>query len=221
MSNSNNTVIMNLVANATATNACNAAHTPMEHMRDAVNAQAKKGAGSSVALTEQALSGLVVLRANDAKDALSKALNKAANIHLPDRLQSAENGDYCARWMTPDEWLLSCPINQAFELETSLRSEVDGHIAVVNVSGGFSVFKLSGADARNVLRKSSVYDVNPENFPEGKVVNTLLAKSQVTLRALADDAFEIIVRRSFADYVWLWLQRAGSEYDIKLSLLDS
>ena len=49
MSNSNNTVIMNLVANATATNAGNAAKTPMEHMRDAVNAQAKKGAGSSVA----------------------------------------------------------------------------------------------------------------------------------------------------------------------------
>lgn len=221
MSNNNSVVVMNQLANATATSVGEAVQTPLEHLRDALNRQPKSGKKSSVSLTESALCGLLVIRANDTCKDVSEALQKIAGVELPDTLSSAENGEYCVRWMTPDEWLLSCPNANVFELENSLRASVDGHFALVNVSGGYSVLTLSGADARNILKKSCVYDLNPENFAPGKVVNTLLAKSQVTIRALADDAFEIIVRRSFADYVWLWLQRAGKEYNIQLALLDS
>ena len=29
-----------------------------------------------------------------------------------------------------------------------------------------------------------------------------------------NNAFELLVRRSFADYVFLWIQRAGKEYGV-------
>lgn len=194
--------------------------TPMQHVAQALKSSAASKAASSVLLAERELTGLLVLRANESREALSDALVNVAGISLPETLQSTESGAYCARWMSPDEWLLSCPNIEAFDIEKSLRAAVDGHFAVVNNSGGFSVMKLSGADARNVLKKSSVYDVSPENFAPGKVVNTTLAKAQVTLRALPDDAFELIIRRSFADYVWLWLQRAGNEYNMQFKLQD-
>ncbi len=78
-----------------------------------------------------------------------------------------------------------------------------------------SLLTLSGENALNVLKKSTAYDVHAENFGPGKVVNTVMAKAQVTLRAKSDGCFEIIVRRSFADYLWLWLQRAGKEYGLE------
>ena len=177
---------------------------------------------ATVALEEAAVTGLLVLRAGSASSALSKALQTQLTLSLPERLQSSETSTCCIRWMSPDEWLLSCPLEDCFAIEKALRSSVvgddaqnpKGHIAIVNVSGGYSVLKLMGTDASNVLKKSMAYDIDPVNFPVGKVVNTTLAKTQVTLRALPDTSYELVIRRSFADYVWLWLQRAGMEYGL-------
>jgi len=219
---SNTTVnVMNQHPKATFISGEDVSQTPLHHMVDAINARNSSSASttkSTVKLEEVQLTGMLVLRANDSRVALSKALEKLAGIALPDTLKSTESGTYCARWMSPDEWLVSCPNFYTFELEQSLRTAVDGHVAIVNNTGGYSVMKLSGIDARNVLKKSTVYDVSPENFQPGKVVNTTLAKAQVTLRALPDESFELIIRRSFADYVWLWLQRAGREYGMEFGL---
>lgn len=219
---SNKTVnVMNQCPNAAAVSGANVLQTPMHHVEAAIKARSATRAKTSVTLAEMKLTGLLVLRANASRDALSKALNKVAGIALPETLKSTESGAYCARWMAPDEWLVSCPNIEAFDIENSLRTAVDGHLAIVNNTGGYSVMRLYGNDARNVLKKSTVYDVSPENFQAGKVVNTTLAKAQVVLRALPDDAFELVVRRSFADYVWLWLQRAGKEYNMQFKMQES
>lgn len=177
------------------------------------------GAGTDVnskqkvpGLIEMPVSGLLTLRAASEAKSVGDALQAHCQIGLPQRLASQTAGSCCIRWMSPDEWLLSCPLDEAFSIEQHLRETVDGHFAVVNVSGGYSIFELQGHEARSVLMKSTGYDVHPDHFPVGKVVNTTFAKTQVTLRALAVDHYEIIVRRSFSDYLWMWLQRAGKEY---------
>ena len=177
---------------------------------------ASRTVASSVMLEEAAVTGILILRATTASKQLGKALRSTLKLDLPGRLESQSEGDrYCIRWMSPDEWMLTCPLNEAFDIERKLRSAVDGPIAIVNVSGGYSVLTLSGEDALKVLKKSTAYDVHAENFGPGKVVNTVMAKAQVTLRALPEGCYEIIVRRSFADYLWLWLQRAGREYGLE------
>lgn len=210
--------VMDQFANAASVSSSTVVKTPLQHIVKAVKARGPVNAKSSVTLAEMPLTGLLVLRADAARSELSDALLDVAGIALPETLKSTESGVYCARWMSPDEWLLSCPDIEAFDIEKSLRAAVDGHLAIVNNTGGYCVMQLSGADARNVLKKSTVYDVNAENLQPGKVVNTTLAKAQITLRALPDNAFELIVRRSFADYVWLWLQRAGREYTMKFKV---
>lgn len=166
----------------------------------------------SLTLTLMPVCGFLMLRAvNDGND-LRTALQKHYDLSLPERLQSQSQDDRCIRWMSPDAWLLSCPENTVENLEQHLRESVSGHVAIVNVSGGYAGFELHGSNARRVLMKSTGYDVHPDNFQAGKVVNTVFAKAQVTLRCVQDNHYEILVRRSFADYLWLWLQRAGKEY---------
>ncbi|MGF1737413.1 sarcosine oxidase subunit alpha family protein [Photobacterium satsumensis] len=116
-------------------------------------------------------------------------------------------------WLAPDEWLvLSSPKRQ---LEAMLHRQLQGHFSVVDVSGGQCVLVLSGLQAEAVLRKSTPYDVDIRSMPVGKCVGTAFAKTQVVLRRSAEMEFELVVRRSFADYLWLWLQDASEEYGLE------
>lgn len=172
----------------------------------------------AVLCREQAVSGLLVLRADaSTREDLSSALEQNLSIGLPERLQSlTSTSGHCIRWMSPDEWLLSCSLDETYPLEQRLRKAVSGHFAIVNVSGGFTTLVLSGPEVAGVLSRSTSYNINPEHFVSGMVVNTLLAKAPVTLRAL-DAGYEIIVRRSLADYLFLWLQRAGREQGLQVT----
>lgn len=58
---------------------------------------------------------------------------------------------------------------------------------MVNVSGGQSLLELRGPNVREVLMKSTSYDVHPNNFPVGKAVGTVFAKSQLVIRRTAED----------------------------------
>jgi sarcosine oxidase subunit gamma len=224
----NGIAMMDLYVNPEVAFIAGGAQTPLAHVglsaRSAATSVSRivrakatsRMVAASVTLEEAPITGILVLRAGQARDQLDSALQSTLQLALPARLSSHSVGDrYCIRWMSPDEWLLTCPLNEDFDVESKLRDAVDGHIAIVNVSGGYSLLTLAGENALQILKKSTAYDVHPDNFGPGKVVNTVMAKAQVTLRASHDGAYEILVRRSFADYLWLWLQRAGNEYGLE------
>lgn len=215
-------VQMDQYVDVDATTAGNVVQTPLAHAglpsesSDSLASLSSTTALSSVSLLERPVVGLLILRAAaSSKDELNAAVQKCLSINLPATLRSHTEGDYCLRWMSPDEWLLSCPLDKAYTVEHDIRERVSSSIAIVNVSGGYSILELAGKDAINVLRKSTPYDVSERNFSTDKVVNTSFAKTQLTLRVIQADRYELIVRRSYADYLWLWLQRAGKEYALQ------
>ncbi|GIZ12617.1 sarcosine oxidase subunit gamma [Pseudomonas sp. NCCP-436] len=173
----------------------------------------RKSAG--IILREKKLLGHLVLR-GDAKDAaFSGGVHKALGLELPGVLSLVSNGETSLQWLAPDEWLLIVPGGSEFEVERRLREALDGqHISVINVSGGQTLLELRGSKVRELLMKSTSYDVHPGNFPVGKAVATVFAKSQLAIRHTAEDTWELVVRRSFADYFWLWLQDASAEYGL-------
>ena len=177
---------------------------------------AKKGPKTGgVVFKEQALMGQITLRLNAENAEQLKAAEKVLGVALPTQpLTSVESGDVSVRWISPDEWLIIVPGLKAFDVESALQAELSGHYQVVNVSGGWTVFMLSGKNARDVLQKSAPVDVHPAAFPVGKVVTTVFAKSSAIIRRAGDDQYELVVRRSFADYLWLWLQDASREYGL-------
>ncbi|OLQ72947.1 sarcosine oxidase subunit alpha [Photobacterium proteolyticum] len=117
-------------------------------------------------------------------------------------------------WLSPNEWLILS--SEDFSVEARLRHQLSEHFSIVDVSGGQCVIELSGLQAQAVLRKSTFYDVDTRSLPVGKCVGTLLAKAQVVLRRSGESEFELIVRRSFADYLWLWLQDASEEFGLTI-----
>lgn len=192
--------------------------TALQHA-DMKKLSVRVAAGQGVTLTELPVTGLLVLRAQADKPALQAALKTVLNLDLPGVLSSDTDAGHCVRWIAPDEWLLSCAVQNAFDIENKIRSACgDASIAVVNVSGGFTLINVSGPHANDVLKKSTAYDVHPTNFTPGKVVNTVFAKAQVTMRCIDTEQVELIVRRSFADYVWHWIQVVSAEYGLSISV---
>jgi len=170
-----------------------------------------------VHLSELAFLGHLVLRGDSENEIFSAAIESVLGVPLPSALQSQTKDELSISWISPDEWLVILPITEAFKIESRLRIMVEGHFAVVNVSGGQIVLSLSGENARQVLHKSTPYDVHERNFPVGKVVTTVFAKAQAVIRRTGSESWELIVRRSFADYVWQWLTDAAKEYGVEVS----
>lgn len=176
---------------------------------------ARKGAKQGgVTIQELKLLGHLVIRGKVEDAAFMAAAEKVMGVALPGPLQTSINGNLSIRWISPDEWLVVVPGDRAFDLENELRAEMTGHFAIVNASGGQTVLSLSGANARDVLMKSTPYDVHDRNFPVGKVVTTVFAKSQAVISRTGEQSWELVIRRSFADYLWLWLQDASAEFGL-------
>ena len=109
------------------------------------------------------------------------------------------------------------PGGEEFALEKALRHALgQAHFSLVNVSGGQTVITLRGPKARETLMKSTPYDIHPSAFPVGKGVTTVFAKTSVTLRQPKADCWELIVRRSFADYLYRWLLDAAAEFGVSV-----
>ncbi|HDS1735768.1 MULTISPECIES: sarcosine oxidase subunit gamma family protein [Pseudomonas] len=192
------------------------AQTPLHHA-DLASLVGKGRKNAGVTLREKKLLGHLTLRGDGHDAAFAAGVHKALGLELPVALTVVASGDTSLQWVGPDEWLLIVPGGQEFAVEQKLREALNGlHVQVVNVSGGQSLLELRGPNVRDVLMKSTSYDVHPNNFPVGKAVGTVFAKSQLVIRRTAEDTWELVIRRSFADYWWLWLQDASAEYGLSI-----
>lgn len=192
--------------------------SPLYHA-DLAGVAAKGPQAGGVYFCEQALLGLLTLRCapsliqqNEIAAILGVALPMTSLVSIDN--DDSMFGELSVRWISPDEWLISVPGGSAFELETHFFESLSGHFALVNVSGGMTVFDVSGDHVVDMLKKSVPVDLHISAFPVGKVVSTLFAKSGVVMRRLGETHFELIVRRSFADYCWLWIQDASREFGL-------
>ncbi|HAB02344.1 MAG TPA: sarcosine oxidase subunit gamma [Pseudomonas sp.] len=192
------------------------AQSPLHHA-DLASLVGKGRKNAGVTLRERKFLGHLTLRGDGHNPEFAAGVHKALGLELPVALTVVANGDMSLQWVGPDEWLLIVPGGEELAVEQKLRAALEGqHIQVVNVSGGQSLLELRGPNVREVLMKSTSYDVHPNNFPVGKAVGTVFAKSQLVIRRTAEDTWELVIRRSFADYWWLWLQDASAEYGLSI-----
>jgi sarcosine oxidase subunit gamma len=119
-------------------------------------------------------------------------------------------------WLGPDEWLLLTPPGREVGLVEELRRSLGETTSSVNdVSGGQTVIGVGGDRARDVLAKGCTLDMHPRVFGPGRCAQTLVAKAAVVVRQIDESpSFDLIVRRSFADYLARWLEDAGQEYHL-------
>lgn len=160
--------------------------------------------------------GFVNLRGDSSDAGFRDAVEGLLGQDLPAEANTFTEGRHRVYWLGPDEWLIRCAHEDATALCSSLEQAVDGrHVAINDVSGGNVSILLTGEKARFLLARGCTLDLHPRVFPAGRCAQSGLAKAPVLLGLLdAEPVFEIVVRRSFSDYLLRWLRHAGRDCGI-------
>lgn len=112
----------------------------------------------------------------------------------------------------PDEWLLTDGETDADSLSARLTETVgEAPFSLVDVSDRSVTIAISGAMAATVLNAGCPLDLGDAAFPVGAATRTVFAKAEIVLARTAETEFHIDVWRSFAPYVWTYLDEARRE----------
>jgi sarcosine oxidase, subunit gamma len=176
-----------------------------------------------VRLAERQGLGKIDLRGDPQDRSFVAAVGRVLDLLLPGEPgTSAAKAQIAALWLGPDQWLVTCPAEDVPALIDSLREALaDIHAAITDVTDGRVAFRVAGPSARDVLAKGCPLDLHPRAFAFGSCAQSLLAKAAVLIHLLEDDpergpSFDVYVARSFAHYLWLWLEDAGREYGVQI-----
>ncbi|MCL9783391.1 sarcosine oxidase subunit gamma family protein [Vibrio sp. S4M6] len=191
------------------------AQSPLQHQKPISDNVATEEQG--LTMKEVALMGHLVLRGDSDNPLFVETASQVLGLALPTQpLTSVEKAGKVVCWLSPDEWLILTEADELYALELALRTALTGHISIVNQSGGQTIIELSGRDVNKVLKKSTPLDIHPRVFPIGKVAGSVLAKSSALIRRIDEYHWQLVIRRSFADYIWRWLEAAGQEYGVSI-----
>lgn len=188
--------------------------SPLIGRRDAIEG-ATAAAPAGVSLFERPFLGHLNLRGNPEDETFVDTCTRVLGTELPTIPNTVTEGaSQVVAWLGPNEWLVMTEPDVQGHIAAELREMLgDTHSAVTDVSGGQTVIALHGDHAADVLAKGSPLDLHPRVFGAGQCAQTVVAKSAGFIRVIEPGtAFEIVVRRSFADYLWQWLRDAAGEY---------
>ena len=180
-------------------------------------AAGQSGADAGIVIREQAHMGHLNLRGDADDEMFRRGVAEVLGVDLPVEPGSCTGSNESRLyWLGPNEWLAIVAGGTEVEVEARLRQTLSGHFSVVDVSGGQTVLNLSGEAVAMVLKKSSVYDFHPSKFSQGRCVQTTFAKASAMVSRKADGSFDLVIRRSFSDYLFRWIVDAASEYGFEV-----
>lgn len=182
--------------------------------------QEKVNDSKGVWANELPLSGYISLRGNAQNEAFTQAVSSSLGIALPTQPCSMVYAAWGSiLWLSTDEWLLICKRDQRASLQESLETALTGiHSQVFDNSGGFTTVLLQGKNASDVLHHCTVYDLSA--LESGKVVGTTFGKVSLFLHQ-QESGYSLVFRRSFADYIWRYLERSALPYGFGIAQLNN
>lgn len=172
--------------------------------------------GNAPLIEEKPFLGYVNLRGRSDNTKFLAGALKVLGCEPPTTANTViESGDYRIYWLGPDEWLIVTPAGGQGQLKAELLSAMKGAFcSVVDNSSGLTMIHVSGEHAAALLATDCPLDLHPREFEHGQCAQTRLAKAGMTLSPLPDNSgFEVIIRRSFADYLLFWLQEAAIAFE--------
>ena len=184
--------------------------TPLQHF-NLIAKQEEMTDGKGVWACEMPLLGYVSLRGNVQNKHFLTAIKKATGLDLPIEACNLSTASAITILnLSPDEWMLVCPREQHATLQLALASALTGiHSQLLDNSGGYTSVLLQGNQATDALQHCTVYNLHA--LTPNKVAGTTFGKASVIIYRL-DEGFCLVLRRSFADYIWRYLARAAAPY---------
>jgi sarcosine oxidase, subunit gamma len=171
-------------------------------------------------LSERSSLGQLNLRGEATDTEFLERVERCLGIPLPVRPNTyTENHRVTSLWFGPDEWLLVTRPGSEGDTARELRGALQGLFsAVTDVTHNQTVLRVRGNRTLDVLGKGCSLDLHPTVFGPGRCAQTLLAKAGIAICWVDHSpSFDLIVRRSFAEYLALWLKDASEEYGFAAS----
>jgi sarcosine oxidase, subunit gamma len=157
---------------------------------------------------------IINLRGNPEEATFREGAASALGVALPSKPCTTTETDVIrVVWAGPDDWFIIGPPGQAELMVLQLREALSSlHHAVTDVSSGYALLHLSGVPVRDVLAQGCPLDLHPRAFQRNACAGSHFFKASVWLwQSDEGRAYELLVLRSFMDYVWLMLERACAE----------
>lgn len=153
-------------------------------------------------LRERPFLELVNVRGDATDPVFVAAVQDVVGARLPTKPNTIAQGPaYDVLWLGPDEWLVRSNEARMPELEGKLREAFGTLFAsAVDVGSGYTVLEASGERVRDVISRGCPLDLHPKILQAGQCVQSHYFKASIVLIPTAYDAFDLVVRRSFADY---------------------
>ncbi|MBB4519174.1 sarcosine oxidase subunit gamma [Paraburkholderia fungorum] len=173
---------------------------------DALLKKHQATASAAFRLNERPFLELVNVRGDTRDAAFVSAVESVLGCRPPEKANTLARGNgYDMLWLGPDEWLVrSATAHDATRtapLQAKLGAAFAGVFAsAVDIGSGYTVLEISGTRSREVLARGCPLDLHPKLFGVGQCAQSHYFKASMTLLPTGADSFDIVVRRSFADY---------------------
>ena len=169
---------------------------------------------SGILISEHSKLGQVNLRGLATDSLFTTTVKDILDVEIPTEPNTVSSGGkYIVLWLGENEWLVITPEDQQTNLIKQLGNKLNGMSAsITDLSSGQIILRMTGPSVRNVLSKGCTLDLHPRSFGVGECAQTLIAEVGVTMRQIDDTpSFELIVRRSLAEYLCTWLIDAAQK----------
>jgi len=146
------------------------------------------------------------------------AIEKKLNIILPTIANTSTSGEaLTALWLSPDEWMLVS--NNTLSNDTNTYEVEDNLIkniskvnlgAITNVSDQFVMINIKGNKVFDLFATGSPFNFNEFKNKKGSVVQTILSHIDVIIHLTGINEVNLLVRRSFSEHLYSWLNDSAS-----------
>ena len=146
------------------------------------------------------------------------AIGKSLNMILPTEANTSTTGEtLTALWLSPDEWMLVSndtvsEDSNAYDVEDNLINSISkvNLGAVTDVSDQFVMINIKGSKVFDLLSTGSPFNFNEFKNKKGSVVQTILSHIDVIIHLTEINEVNLLVRRSFSEHLYSWLNDSAS-----------
>ncbi|MDB4082536.1 sarcosine oxidase subunit gamma [Candidatus Pelagibacter sp.] len=146
------------------------------------------------------------------------AIGKSLDMILPIEANTSTSGEnLTAFWLSPDEWML---ISNDVVKENSNTYGVEDNLinnisktnlgAIIDVSDQFVIINIKGAKVFDLFATGSPFNFNEFKNKKGSVVQTILSHIDVIIHHKEINEVNLLVRRSFSEHLYSWLNDSAS-----------
>lgn len=117
-------------------------------------------------------------------------------------------------WLGPDEFLIQSADQKKLEIMNGIKEILHNQFyAITDVSDYYLTIRLSGKKSFEVLSKGCPLNFKEYLTKKNTCAQSYISKATVLMDRLPDKCtIDILVRWSFAEYLWNWLADSAAEF---------